>query len=75
MVSKKNALGKGLGALLENAKTDITSKPDSKTNAQAGLISRINIASITPNPFQPRIDFEKESLLELTDSIKEHGVI
>ncbi|MDG1690150.1 MAG: ParB/RepB/Spo0J family partition protein [Flavobacteriales bacterium] len=75
MVSKKNSLGKGLGALLENAKTDITSKPSNETNAQAGLISRINIANITPNPFQPRIDFEKESLLELTDSIKEHGVI
>ena len=43
MVSKKNALGKGLGALLENAKTDITSKPSNETNAQAGLISRINI--------------------------------
>ena len=75
MVSKKNALGKGLGALLENAKTDITSKPGNDLNAQAGLISRINIDSITPNPFQPRIDFEKESLLELTDSIKEHGII
>ncbi|MDB9990311.1 ParB/RepB/Spo0J family partition protein [Flavobacteriales bacterium] len=75
MASKKNALGKGLGALLENAKTDITSKPGNELNAQAGLISRINIASITPNPFQPRIDFEKESLLELTDSIKEHGII
>lgn len=75
MVSKKNALGKGLGALLENAKTDITSKAGNETNAQAGLISRIDIDSITPNPFQPRIDFEKESLLELTDSIKEHGVI
>tara|TARA_B110000305_G_scaffold72858_1_gene81716 strand:- start:212 stop:1087 length:876 start_codon:yes stop_codon:yes gene_type:complete len=75
MASKKNALGKGLGALLENAKTDITSKPGNDLNAQAGLISRINIASITPNPFQPRIDFEKESLLELTDSIKEHGII
>ena len=75
MVSKKNALGRGLGALLENAKTDITSKPTNKSNAQAGLISRINIDSITPNPFQPRIDFEKESLLELTDSIKEHGII
>ena len=75
MVSKKNALGKGLGALLENAKTDITSKPSTEINVQAGLISRINIDSITPNPFQPRIDFEKESLLELTDSIKEHGVI
>jgi len=75
MVSKKNALGKGLGALLENAKTDITSKPGNDNNAQAGLISRINTSSITPNPFQPRIDFEKDSLLELTDSIKEHGVI
>ena len=75
MASKKNALGKGLGALLENAKTDITSKPGNNLNAQAGLISRINIASITPNPFQPRIDFERESLLELTDSIKEHGII
>lgn len=75
MVSKKNALGKGLGALLENAKTDITSKAGNETNVQAGLISRIDIDSITPNPFQPRIDFEKESLLELTDSIKEHGVI
>ena len=75
MVSKKNALGKGLGALLENAKTDITSKAGNETNAQAGLTSRINIDNITPNPFQPRIDFEKESLLELTESIKEHGVI
>lgn len=75
MVSKKNALGKGLGALLENAKTDITSKAGIETNAQAGLTSRINIDNITPNPFQPRIDFEKVSLLELTDSIKEHGVI
>ena len=75
MVSKKNALGKGLGALLENAKTDITSKAGIETNAQAGLTSRINIDNITPNPFQPRIDFDKESLLELTESIKEHGVI
>ena len=75
MVSKKNALGKGLGALLENAKTDITSKAGIETNAQAGLTSRINIDNITPNPFQPRINFEKESLLELTESIKEHGVI
>ena len=39
MVSKKNALGKGLGALLENAKTDITSKAGIETNAQAGLTS------------------------------------
>ena len=74
MASKKSALGKGLGALLESAKTDITSKPTNNSN-QAGLISRINIENITPNPFQPRIDFEKNSLLELSNSIKEHGII
>ena len=75
MVSKKNALGKGLGALLENAKTDITSKSPNFKLDQAGSISRIDISKISPNPFQPRIDFEKESLSELSISIKEHGII
>ncbi len=75
MASNKNALGKGLGALLESAKTDITSKPSTSNNKQAGLISRISITNISPNPFQPRIDFEKNSLLELSKSIKEHGII
>ena len=75
MVSKKNALGKGLGALLENAKTDITSKSQNSEPDQVKSISRINIFNISPNPFQPRIDFEKESLEELSNSIKEHGII
>ena len=75
MGSKKSALGKGLGALLENAKTDITSNSNNLIQNQAGLISRINISNITPNPFQPRIDFEKNSLIELSNSIKEHGII
>ncbi len=75
MVSKKNALGKGLGALLENAKTDITSKSQNSNSDQVNSISRINIFNISPNPFQPRIDFEKESLEELSNSIKEHGII
>ena len=75
MVSKKNALGKGLSALLENAKTDITSKSKNSQNYQAGSISRIDITNISPNPFQPRIDFEKDALLELSKSIKEHGII
>ena len=75
MGSKKSALGKGLGALLENAKTDITSNSNNPIQNQAGLISRINISNVTPNPFQPRIDFEKNSLIELSNSIKEHGII
>ena len=75
MVSKKNALGKGLSALLENSKTDITSTADNTKDVVVGSISRISINHITPNPFQPRWDFEREPLLELSESIKEHGII
>ncbi len=75
MSSKKNALGKGLSALLENSKTDITSESSQTKAATANAISRINISNITTNPFQPRIDFEKEALMELSSSIKEHGII
>ena len=69
MVSKKNALGKGLSALLENTKTDITSNADHQKGEVVGSISRIEISSISPNPFQPRLDFDKEPLLELANSI------
>ena len=75
MVSKKNALGKGLSALLENAKTDITSNADHQKSDVVGSITRIKISSISPNPFQPRLDFDKEPLVELSNSIKEHGII
>ena len=75
MVSKKNALGKGLSALLENAKTDITSNADRQNNEVVGSISRIKISRISPNPFQPRLDFDKEPLTELANSIREHGII
>ncbi len=69
---KRSALGKGLGALLENADTDITSKSDS---AVIGAIAMIPISSIEANPFNPRSNFEKEALIELSESIKVHGII
>ena len=73
--NKRNALGKGLSALLENAKTDITSqKPDSDVNV-VGSIGNIAIATIEANPFQPRTDFEAKALLDLANSIKEQGII
>jgi ParB family chromosome partitioning protein len=63
-----------LGALLENAKTDITTK--SVENAPVvGTIAMIPINQIEANPFQPRTDFEEMALQELVDSIKEHGII
>lgn len=76
MVNKKPALGRGLSALLENANTDITTRltPDGEQKV-TGSIAEITIASIEANPFQPRSLFEEESLLELAESIKTHGII
>lgn len=74
--NKKNALGRGLSALLENASTDITTKASTSSNAVlAGGISSIPIDKIETNPFQPRTHFEEEALNELAASIKEHGII
>lgn len=77
MSTKKPALGRGLGALLESSKTDITTKKtEPEINAPvAGSIAAISISQIETNPFQPRTHFEKEALIELMESIKEHGVI
>lgn len=72
--SKKPALGKGLSALLENAKTDITTK--TTDNAPVlGSVSMIPLHAIETNPFQPRTEFEEISLKELAQSIKENGII
>jgi ParB family chromosome partitioning protein len=77
MSVKRNALGKGLSALLENANTDITSKSN-KLEGEGkvvGAIANIEIAQIETNPFQPRTQFDVDALNELAGSIKEHGII
>ena len=75
MSTKRNALGKGLSALLENANTDITSTKLENEGKVVGAVSNIEIASIEANPFQPRTHFDEEALNELASSIKEHGII
>ncbi|MBI3511361.1 MAG: ParB/RepB/Spo0J family partition protein [Bacteroidetes bacterium] len=77
MSVKRNALGKGLSALLESASTDITSnsKISPEPGAILGAVSNIPVAQIEANPFQPRTHFEENALHELADSIKQHGII
>ena len=75
MSTKKIALGRGLGALLENAKTDITTRENGNNAAIVGTIATIKISNIEANPFQPRTHFEENALQELVESIKEHGII
>ena len=71
---KRSALGKGLSALLENAETDITSSKGTGTGI-VGSIATLPLTSIEANPFNPRSNFEKEALEELSSSIATHGII
>jgi ParB family chromosome partitioning protein len=75
MSTKKNALGRGLSALLENANTDITSNQLENEGKVVGAVANIEISKIETNPFQPRTTFEETALNELAGSIKEHGII
>ena len=78
MTKQRRALGKGLSALLSSNETDITSSVPAETGVSApvlGSVSTISIAQIETNPFQPRTHFEEEALQELSDSIRDHGII
>jgi ParB family chromosome partitioning protein len=68
---QRNALGRGLSALLENASTDITATESKPLNS----ISEIPISQVQANPFQPREEFEEVALNELAESIRVHGII
>src|SRR5512145_690581 len=70
MSAKKNALGRGLGALIEEA-----SDVNRQETAPASTINEIDINLIEVNPFQPRTNFDQEALNELATSIKELGII
>lgn len=74
-MNKKPALGRGLSALLENAKTDITSKGMGENTPVVNSVSVIKIRNIETNPFQPRTNFDEDALRELSQSIRQHGII
>ncbi len=73
---KRNALGKGLGALLSD-KDAVPVKSDvvGSSPASASNIGMIPIGQIEANPYQPRNHFEEEALYELADSIRVQGII
>src|SRR6056297_1420281 len=66
-MAKRNALGKGLGALIEDA--------GNGNNYQVDAVNEISLDLIEVNPYQPRTTFDEEALNELASSIKEIGVI
>jgi ParB family transcriptional regulator, chromosome partitioning protein len=69
-VPKRAALGKGLGALIEDA----SNINRNETHRSPG-IDEVRIELIETNPFQPRTEFDEEALNELAGSIRELGII
>jgi ParB family chromosome partitioning protein len=72
---QKQALGRGLSALLKDPENDIKSIGDKNADKVVGNIIELDIDAIEINPFQPRTNFNEDSLQELASSIKELGVI
>lgn len=68
-MARRSGLGKGLSSLIPTGETT----PGGE-GADA-VLTEIPIGDITPNPHQPRVHFDEESLLELTTSIQQIGVL
>ena len=74
-MAKKMALGRGLGALIEDAETPLP-REERRADGQAlELVREVDIERIKANPFQPRSSFDEEALAELAASIKQLGII
>lgn len=77
-MSKKEALGKGIRALLEGIDNDISPERRQEikeTAAMLGSVNMIAIAAIEANPYQPRTHFDETALSELSQSIASLGVV
>lgn len=72
---KKQALGRGLSALLNDPDKEVKSVEDKGADKLVGSIVELDLEQIEVNPFQPRSSFNEEQLEELASSIRELGVI
>lgn len=72
---RRNALGRGLGALLEDSDTGRENLEGKRSTMPGSGMDEISLSEIEVNPFQPRTFFDKEALQELADSIKVQGII
>jgi len=70
MAAKRNALGKGLGALIKDGTTSTE-----KEAASAEGVRQVPVGQVKASPWQPRQNFDGEALSELVQSVQEHGVL
>lgn len=84
MSKQKSALGRGLGALLPDSE-ETQPKPSGIENTKlynfderirsAGTITEVDVETVSPNPYQPRTHFDSAALEELSNSIRQLGII
>jgi stage 0 sporulation protein J len=68
----KKSLGRGLGAIL----ADVESAYEAELGGERSeRVQEISLKDIIPNPYQPRKNFDENGLIELSESIKRHGLI
>ncbi len=73
MAARQGGLGRGLGALIRDG-VDVAPAPEPEATESPG-IQRISVDSITPSAFQPRRAFDEDALGELSQSIRQRGVL
>ena len=73
--NKKQALGRGLSALLDDPEIEISSASDVNADQVVGNVIDLEIDKIEINPYQPRTHFNEEAIEELAESIKALGII
>ena len=75
MAKQKSGLGRGLDALISGASDVISAQQSSRLDAE--MVLQVSVDSIIPNPRQPRRIFRDDDpqLLELSDSIRTHGLL
>ena len=77
-MAKMTGLGKGLDALFGGSPLDIQMEENSNETEEledSKNLKTLKITEVEPNREQPRKNFNQESLEELSESIKEYGVI
>lgn len=71
----RRRLGRGLGALLGGAAPAAAAKTEGTGEPKDADLRNVSVELIDRNPYQPRTEFKPEAITELSDSIKQHGVL
>ena len=71
----KKGLGRGFGSLIPTNLIDETFDPTAQQDVKVSHLRDIAIDQVVPDPDQPRRFFDENALNELTESVREHGVV